>query len=1013
YATTQYDENGLATDEVIRSRNTFLGDGQTVDTTITNAYPEDGGAATVTTLHNTYEKWDSYKTKSVVISADNKDLHPKQRDSWENGEAFYTYDSNGHIRRVYDVEGERAIAYVTDKDGRTLVREEVNDDGENFLGREMRHFYYFNGHAVGDVGNDQVPSRYDYVKALAQTNNSGNRHSGSNGDHVQAVQSADFDQNYQPINPNYPTASYSSFEAQGGETLQSIAAMVWGDSSLWYLLADANGMKGDEVLTKGQRLELPNVVTNIHNNSDTFRPVDGALQMGDTAPTLPDVPPPPPVDTDDGCGLKQIIVLVVAVVAAFYLGPLVFNAIGGVAGAFAAGATVNAVTQVASIAVGLQDSFDWGAVAKSGVTSAVTFGVMEGLQTVSESGSWLNSTAKFLSTNKIGAAATQNVVNQGVNMAFGDQETFNWAAVAVAGAGGAIQGAMDGSFEYNMDYQDYQTRTYGKKSLNSVDDFLTQAKDIGELSKTLLSVTINEALESAVWDRKFDFAAVAQSTASSHLGYALSSPVQREMPVTNSQAEKLARIEPEKPKVRAVEVAATEQQTATEQVVEARKQPAASHTAKADAEVKLTPVSFDTDYSDLDSYFAMMDDVTYTEALINLHHDTDGNYLSMFDTGEAFAGIQMKIEYTEPQESSSGLWGLLKDTARELASEINYQANVLFGAAEIFASGLYNGGVSIVGGVASVPAVFNSVDMAVDIQESIYDTWSWELKSFGAHEITAALAPAAQTVGGWIDDGRGWSEEQFGLGATAFTFGAVEAGLEIGALLTGTKGVKGAWGEVSRRVDFSRFPLSGHMNREIVELQFPYRFESATLTMGMDPTRFRNPLILDVPNNSSHSYNIIELRGLSEQRHLDIINPDSPHYLPNSQRGPVLSVLKDNKTGDVFYGRNTGLPPMDEIHPILRKRLINYEKATGGNYPPNLQNPGDHSEFLALNEALNARVAANVPIDDLADFGVYNVRIKGTKQGLSIHRCPNCSFLTEGITSYSDWLNFVPIPRKP
>ncbi|WP_299589790.1 hypothetical protein, partial [uncultured Microbulbifer sp.] len=74
YATTQYDENGLATDEVIRSRNTFLGGGQTVDTTITNAYPEDGGAATVTTLHNTYEKWDSYKTKSVVISADNKDL---------------------------------------------------------------------------------------------------------------------------------------------------------------------------------------------------------------------------------------------------------------------------------------------------------------------------------------------------------------------------------------------------------------------------------------------------------------------------------------------------------------------------------------------------------------------------------------------------------------------------------------------------------------------------------------------------------------------------------------------------------------------------------------------------------------------------------------------------------------------------------------------------------------------------------------------------------------------------
>ncbi|MEX2964757.1 hypothetical protein, partial [Microbulbifer sp. TYP-18] len=300
--TQRYSESGVATDEVTRSRNTFLGDGETVSTSVTHAYPEDGGAATVTTLYNSYEKWDTYKTKSVVISADNKDLHPKQRQSWENGEAFYTYDSNGHIRRVYDVEGQRAIAYVTDKEGRTLVREEINDSGQSSYGREMRHFYYFNGHAVGDVGNDRVPSRYDYVKALAQAEGAGNRHSHSNGDHVQAVQSADFDQNFQPINPNYPASSYTSYEAQGGETLQSVAAMLWGDASLWYLLADANGLTGTETLTKGQRLELPNVVTNIHNNSDTFRPVDGALQMGDTAPTLPDVPPPPPVDSDDGCG---------------------------------------------------------------------------------------------------------------------------------------------------------------------------------------------------------------------------------------------------------------------------------------------------------------------------------------------------------------------------------------------------------------------------------------------------------------------------------------------------------------------------------------------------------------------------------------------------------------------------------------------------------------------------------------------------------------------------------------
>ncbi|MBB3063672.1 DUF3990 domain-containing protein, partial [Microbulbifer rhizosphaerae] len=477
YQTTRYDENGLATDEVTRSRNTFLGDGQTVNTTVTSAYPEDGGAATVTTLYNSYEKWDTYKTKSVVISADNKDLAWEQRANWENGEAYYTYDSNGHIRRVYDVEGERAIAYVTDKEGRTLVREEINDSGQSALGREMRHFYYFNGHAVGDVGNDKVPSRFDYVKALADAEGAGNRHLNDNGDHVQAVQSADFDQNFQPINPNYPASSYSSYEAQGGETLQSIAAMVWGDASLWYLLADANGLKGDEVLTKGQRIEMPNVVTNIHNNADTFRPVDGALQMGDTSPTLPDVPPPPPAD--DGCGAVGIIVLVVAAVisggAALAAYAAVSGAIGAigalgafagvtgfVAGVAAAGIVSQAIMQTGAIVAGYQDgySFSWRDVAKDGLIAAATFGIGElagvgdktkgladaknGLaaaqqtKNAAEIARYTNQIAKMeqsLRVTRAVVAGASSIASQGVNKAFDSEYEFKWESVATSVVG--------------------------------------------------------------------------------------------------------------------------------------------------------------------------------------------------------------------------------------------------------------------------------------------------------------------------------------------------------------------------------------------------------------------------------------------------------------------------------------------------------------------------------------------------------------------------------------------------
>ncbi|WP_445362293.1 hypothetical protein ACJJIQ_14585 [Microbulbifer sp. ANSA003] len=539
YQTTRYDDSGRATDEVTRMRNTFLGDGATVDTSITRAYPEGGAAPTVTTLHNSYEKWDTYKTKSVVINADNADLTPEQRAQWESGEAYYTYDSNGHIRRVYDVANESARAYVTDKEGRTLVREEIRDSGETTLGREMRHFYYFNGHAVGDVGNDRVPSRYDYVKALAETDGSGNRHLNDNGDHVQAVQSADFDQNFQPINPSYPAASYTSYEAQGGESLQTIAATIWGDSSLWYLLADANGLRGDEVLTRGQRLELPNVVTNIHNNADTFRPVDGSLQLGDISPTLPDVPPPPPVDSD-GCGLAQVIVLAVAVVASMYLGPAVYGVVSGALtagigagaagamGAFAAGAAVATTNQLANMAVGLQSGFDWSGVAKAGITSMATYGAMEGLETLAKNSQTIGKTAAYLNNNPAGEALTINTIEQGINITFGDQNTFDWGLLA--------KNYLTAGFTQRYAYHEtYEQRTYSLPKSSSDGNTGKRLFNLKQIFNKTYDATINEAIESLIWERDFEFANVATKALMTHVQTAFTTQGEPSREVENLQ----------------------------------------------------------------------------------------------------------------------------------------------------------------------------------------------------------------------------------------------------------------------------------------------------------------------------------------------------------------------------------------------------------------------------------------------------------------------------------------------
>lgn len=55
-----------------------------------------------------------------------------------------------------------------------------------------------------------------------------------------------------------------------GDTLQSVAAAVWGDASLWYLIADANGLPGGAPLAPGVSLIIPNKVHNIHNGASTW-----------------------------------------------------------------------------------------------------------------------------------------------------------------------------------------------------------------------------------------------------------------------------------------------------------------------------------------------------------------------------------------------------------------------------------------------------------------------------------------------------------------------------------------------------------------------------------------------------------------------------------------------------------------------------------------------------------------------------------------------------------------------
>lgn len=143
---------------------------------------------------------------------------------------------------------------------------------------------------------------------------------------------ANFDVNYTPVSDEYPSQTPAQVVVQEGDTLRLVAARMWGDGNLWYLVADANGLdvSPDSVLTLGGVLTIPNEVVALSNAAHSFKPFNLSSVIGNTTPSQP-VPPAP--KNGGGCGvIGQILVAVGAIVVTAYLGPIIGNAIGSVGG---------------------------------------------------------------------------------------------------------------------------------------------------------------------------------------------------------------------------------------------------------------------------------------------------------------------------------------------------------------------------------------------------------------------------------------------------------------------------------------------------------------------------------------------------------------------------------------------------------------------------------------------------------------------------------------------------------
>lgn len=304
-------------------------------------------------------------------------------------------------------EGQALMAVQGNFDGKS-GRLNINQAFDNALARtgnkvKAQYFFSANGQSIGSFG---------------QLTGEG------------SAFEANFDVNYTAVSDNYPASVPSQLIVQSGDTLRTIAARIFGDASLWYVIAEENGLSDpDAALEAGTQLRIPNSVLNLSNDASSFKPFDVSDAIGDTTPTQP-FPKP-----KKGCGvLGQILVTIVAIVVTVIIQDYSGTTFGAILGA-AAG---SAASQGVAIALGMQEEFNW----KQVGAAALAAGLVPG------------GTAAGSFGGTVGTAVVNSAINQGVNIALGLQDSFNWAAVAAAAVAaplahrvGAKVGAVIGQSE--------------------------------------------------------------------------------------------------------------------------------------------------------------------------------------------------------------------------------------------------------------------------------------------------------------------------------------------------------------------------------------------------------------------------------------------------------------------------------------------------------------------------------------------------------------------------------------
>jgi predicted DNA-binding ArsR family transcriptional regulator len=116
--------------------------------------------------------------------------------------------------------------------------------------------------------------------------------------------------------------------------------------------------------------------------------------------------------------------------------------------------------------------------------------------------------------------------------------------------------------------------------------------------------------------------------------------------------------------------------------------------------------------------------------------------------------------------------------------------------------------------------------------------------------------------------------------------------------------------------------------------------------------------------------------------------------------GPVVSVVRDSQTGEIYVGLN--MTDVQHGSDLIERRIQEQAQRVANHEVHVVHDiaPGEHAEVHALDRAIASRqqrTGQAVTDADMGTFEVHNVWLRGSPAGTTAARCEHCAHITRGV----------------